>query len=162
MSAAEGVRRRFEPGTTADDLKAYMGPFVARLGYKFNTETDFVDEVLASELEILERDGDVYCPCRVRSGDPREDAPRASAGGRSARGPFSSERLVPGLHQVKREMLAYEIKDTRPQYGGVVIPQVQVVHNGQVIREQVGAVPEPYLRALVDEVLEIASATLAQ
>ena len=47
------VRRRFAEGTTADDLKAYMAPFVATLGYKFNTEDDFVDEVLASELEIL-------------------------------------------------------------------------------------------------------------
>jgi ferredoxin-thioredoxin reductase catalytic chain len=67
------LRRMFGPGTTAEDLKAYMGPFAERLGYKFNTETDFVDEVLASELEILERDGDVYCPCRIRSGDPKED-----------------------------------------------------------------------------------------
>jgi len=66
-------RRMFGPGTTAEDLKAYMGPFAERLGYKFNTETDFVDEVLAAELEILERDGDVYCPCRIRSGDPKED-----------------------------------------------------------------------------------------
>lgn len=74
MSDKDSVRRRFEPETTTEDLKAYMGPFVERLGYKFNTETEFVDEVLASELEILERDGDVYCPCRLRSGDPREDA----------------------------------------------------------------------------------------
>lgn len=64
----------FEPGTGIDDLKAFMEPFVARLGYKFNTETEFVDEVLEAELEILERDGDIYCPCRVRSGDPKQDA----------------------------------------------------------------------------------------
>jgi nitrite reductase/ring-hydroxylating ferredoxin subunit/ferredoxin-thioredoxin reductase catalytic subunit len=67
------VRRVFQEGTTVDDLKCYMGPFVAHLGYKFNTETDFVDEVLESEIEILERDGDVYCPCRIRTGDPKED-----------------------------------------------------------------------------------------
>jgi nitrite reductase/ring-hydroxylating ferredoxin subunit len=67
------MRRMFEPGTTIDDLKAYMGPFVDRLGYKFNTETDFVDEVLTSEIEILAAHGDVYCPCRLRSGDPKED-----------------------------------------------------------------------------------------
>jgi thioredoxin 1 len=48
------------------------------------------------------------------------------------------------------------------QYGVQGIPTMLVVHNGEVIREQVGAVPEPYLRALVDEVLEIAGATLAQ
>ena len=62
------------PGTTAEDLKAYMAPFAERLGYKFNTDTDFVDMVLEGELEILEQSGDVYCPCRVRSGDPKEDA----------------------------------------------------------------------------------------
>ena len=67
------VRRRFPPGTTADDLKTYMAPFVATLGYRFNTESDFVDEVLASELELLGQTGDVYCPCRMRTGDPKED-----------------------------------------------------------------------------------------
>lgn len=67
------VRRRFHPGTTIEDLKAYMGPFADRLGYKFNTDAEFVDDVLASELEILEQTGDVYCPCRVRTGDPKED-----------------------------------------------------------------------------------------
>jgi len=63
----------FPEGTTIEDLKTYMGPFAERLGYKFNTESDFVDEVLISEIEILQRDGDVYCPCRVRTGDPKED-----------------------------------------------------------------------------------------
>jgi ferredoxin-thioredoxin reductase catalytic chain len=67
------VKRRFVAGTTIDDLKAYMGPFAARLGYKFNTDQDFVDLVLEGELEVLERDGDVYCPCRVRTGDAKED-----------------------------------------------------------------------------------------
>jgi ferredoxin-thioredoxin reductase catalytic chain len=67
------VRRVFGPGTTIEDLKAYMGPFVAHLGYKFNTEADFVNEVLESEIQILAAQGDVYCPCRVRSGDPKED-----------------------------------------------------------------------------------------
>lgn len=66
-------RRVFSAGTTIEDLKSYMGPFAERLGYKFNTETEFVDEVLQSEIEILERDGDVYCPCRIRTGDPKED-----------------------------------------------------------------------------------------
>lgn len=68
------VRRRFAPGTTIDDLKVYMEPFVASLGYKFNTEEWFVEEVLGSEIEILDATGDVYCPCRARTGDPAEDA----------------------------------------------------------------------------------------
>jgi nitrite reductase/ring-hydroxylating ferredoxin subunit len=68
------VVRRFAEGTTIEGLKAYMRPFVERLGFKLNTDTDFVDMVLASEIEILDRDGDVYCPCRVRTGDMRKDA----------------------------------------------------------------------------------------
>jgi thioredoxin 1 len=48
------------------------------------------------------------------------------------------------------------------QYGVQGIPTMLVVHNGEVIREQVGAVSEPFIRALVDEVLEIAGAILAQ
>lgn len=67
------VRRRFAEGTTIEDLKAYMEPFAATLGYKFNTETEFVDEVLASEIEILDEAGDVFCPCRIRTGDPKAD-----------------------------------------------------------------------------------------
>lgn len=70
---ARTPRRVFAPDVTIDDLKEYMGPFVERLGYKFNTETDFVDEVLISELAILSIAGDVYCPCRMRTGDPKED-----------------------------------------------------------------------------------------
>jgi len=75
MSATDGntVRRVFAPGTTIDDLKTHMEPFAAHLGYKFNTEAEFVDAVLQSEIEILDRDGDIYCPCRLRTGDPKED-----------------------------------------------------------------------------------------
>jgi nitrite reductase/ring-hydroxylating ferredoxin subunit/ferredoxin-thioredoxin reductase catalytic subunit len=72
-SGARPPRRMFGPGTTIDDLKAYMGPFAERLGYKFNTDEGFVNDVLEAELEILEQTGDVFCPCRVRSGDPKED-----------------------------------------------------------------------------------------
>ena len=67
------VRRRFREGTTTDDLKLYMVPFVERLGYRLNTDSGFVDAVLSSELEILAETGDVYCPCRIRTGDPKED-----------------------------------------------------------------------------------------
>ena len=66
--------RRFPPGTTIDDLKAYMVPFVAALGYKLNTDAAFADEVLTSEIAILDATGDVYCPCRLRTGNPKEDA----------------------------------------------------------------------------------------
>jgi ferredoxin-thioredoxin reductase catalytic chain len=67
------ARRRFREGTTAEDLKAYMGPFVASLGYKFNTDDEFVGMVLDGVLEVLAQTGDVYCPCRIRTGEPKED-----------------------------------------------------------------------------------------
>jgi nitrite reductase/ring-hydroxylating ferredoxin subunit/ferredoxin-thioredoxin reductase catalytic subunit len=70
----KAVRRRFFENTTADDLKAFMTPFVERLGYRFNTDAAFVDLTLAGELAILAQTGDIYCPCRIRTGDPREDA----------------------------------------------------------------------------------------
>jgi ferredoxin-thioredoxin reductase catalytic chain len=73
-SGVSPVRRRFPEGTTADDLKDYMAPFVAELGYAFNTDEAFVDLVLEGELEVLAQTGDVYCPCRIRTGDPKEDA----------------------------------------------------------------------------------------
>jgi nitrite reductase/ring-hydroxylating ferredoxin subunit len=68
------LRRRFAPGTTVEDLKAYMEPYAASLGYVFNPDAEFVDAVLSSEIEILEQTGDVYCPCRMRTGNPKEDA----------------------------------------------------------------------------------------
>ena len=71
---AAPVRRRFREGTTIDDLMVYMAPFAARLGYAFNTDSEFVRITLEAELEILDATGDVFCPCRVRSGDPKEDA----------------------------------------------------------------------------------------
>jgi nitrite reductase/ring-hydroxylating ferredoxin subunit/ferredoxin-thioredoxin reductase catalytic subunit len=71
--SGDPVRRRFADGTTLDDLKAYMTPFVERLGYRFNTDAQFADAVLTSEIEILAETGDVYCPCRLRTGDPKAD-----------------------------------------------------------------------------------------
>lgn len=68
------ARRRFAGGTTADDLRAYMAPFVERLGYRFNTDTEFVELTLAAIVGIIDETGDAYCPCRVRTGDPKEDA----------------------------------------------------------------------------------------
>lgn len=68
------VRRRFARGTTAEDLRAYMAPYVERLGYRFNTDVEFVGVTLEALLEIIESAGDGYCPCRMRSGDPKEDA----------------------------------------------------------------------------------------
>jgi nitrite reductase/ring-hydroxylating ferredoxin subunit/ferredoxin-thioredoxin reductase catalytic subunit len=68
------VRKRFRDGTTVEDLKSFMAPFAERLGYKFNTDEEFVDLTLQAELGILAESGDIYCPCRIRTGDPKADA----------------------------------------------------------------------------------------
>jgi naphthalene 1,2-dioxygenase system ferredoxin subunit len=51
-----------------------MTPYVGRLGYRFNTDEAFVAEILAAEIAILDETGDIYCPCRLRTGDPKTDA----------------------------------------------------------------------------------------
>ncbi|MCK5319253.1 MAG: thioredoxin [Anaerolineales bacterium] len=48
-----------------------------------------------------------------------------------------------------------ENADRAMQYGVQGIPTLLVFSGGELIREHVGAVPEPHLRELVDEVLEI-------
>jgi ferredoxin-thioredoxin reductase catalytic chain len=68
------VRRRFPEGTTVADLKEFMVPFVERLGYKLNTDAAFADAVLEGEIQVLDETGDVYCPCRIRTGDPLKDS----------------------------------------------------------------------------------------
>jgi len=40
------------------------------------------------------------------------------------------------------------------------IPTLLAFNSGELIREQVGALPEPYLRRLLDEVLQIAGVAL--
>lgn len=73
--APERPRRQlFHTGTTVEDLKEYMAPFAASLGYRFNSDDEFVEAVLTAELGILEMAGDVYCPCRIRTGDRKADA----------------------------------------------------------------------------------------
>jgi thioredoxin-like negative regulator of GroEL len=49
--------------------------------------------------------------------------------------------------------------DQAMHYGVQGIPTLLVFSGGELIREHVGVVPEPHLRELVDEVLEIAMET---
>ena len=52
-----------------------------------------------------------------------------------------------------------ENADQAMHYGVQGIPTLLVFSGGELIREHVGAVPEPHLRELVDEVLDIAMET---
>lgn len=109
------------------------------------SDKEFQEKVLQSEIPVLVDFWAPWCgPCRM---------------------------VAPVLDKLAEEyagkiLVAKVNTDEDPQwamqYGVQGIPTMLVVHNGEVIREQVGAVPEPYIRALVDEVLQIAEATLAQ
>jgi thioredoxin 1 len=48
------------------------------------------------------------------------------------------------------------------QYGVQGIPTMLAFANGELLREQVGALPEPLLRNFVDEFLQISGATTPQ
>lgn len=45
-------------------------------------------------------------------------------------------------------------------FGVQGIPTMLAFNSGELVREQVGALPEPYLRRLLDEVLQIAGVAL--
>ena len=62
------VLREVAPGVTADVLRAYMAPYVARLGYRFNTDDEWVRITLESELAILDESG-VATAIADRNGD---------------------------------------------------------------------------------------------
>lgn len=68
------IRRRWNDDTTIEDLRAEFAPYVDRIGYRFNEDAGFVEDVLEGVLANLDRAGDTYCPCRIRTGDFREDA----------------------------------------------------------------------------------------
>lgn len=70
---AELNRRRWGDEVTAEDLVADFAPFVERLGYRFNSDSDFVADVLEGVMTNLDREGDTYCPCRLRTGDMLKD-----------------------------------------------------------------------------------------
>ncbi len=53
-----------------------------------------------------------------------------------------------------------ENPDRAMHYGVQGIPTLLVFSGGELIREHVGAVPEPHLRELVDAVLEITKETI--
>lgn len=66
-------RIRWPEGTDATALVREFGPFVERLGYRFNSDASFVSDVLSGVLTNLEREGDTFCPCRIRTGEMVKD-----------------------------------------------------------------------------------------
>jgi thioredoxin 1 len=109
------------------------------------TDAEFEAKVLQSEIPVLVDFWAPWCgPCRMVAPILEKLAEE-----------YAGKILVAKVNTDEDAQWAM-------QYGVQGIPTMLVVHNGEVIREQVGAIPEPYIRTLVDEVLQIAEATPAQ
>jgi thioredoxin 1 len=70
--------------------------------------------------------------------------------------------VAPSLEKIAREyagrlLVAKVNTDENPEwatrYAVQGIPTMLVIHNGQVVRQQVGALPYPYLKEMVDQLL---------
>ncbi len=107
------------------------------------TDAEFQEKVLESDLPVVVDFWAPWCgPCRM---------------------------IAPVLEEVAKEnegkvMIAKVNTDENPDramhYGVQGIPTLLVFSGGELIREHVGAVPEPHLRELVDAVLEITKETI--
>lgn len=64
---------RWPEDTDADSFLAEVMPLVERDGYRLSTDEEFVEMVLEGLMMNLEDRGDVFCPCRMQTGDFAED-----------------------------------------------------------------------------------------
>ncbi len=106
------------------------------------TDAEFEEKVLNADLPVLVDFWAPWCgPCRMIAPlleNIAED--------------YASRVLVVKVN-------TDENADQAMHYGVQGIPTLLVFLGGELIREQVGVVPEPHLRELVDEVLDIAMET---
>ena len=107
------------------------------------TDDEFEQKVLQSELPVLVDFWAPWCgPCRMVA--PVLEALAGEYAGK--------------VHIVKVNT------DENPRwamhFGVRGIPTLLAFNAGELVREQVGALPEPYLRRLLDDVLQIAGVVL--
>ncbi len=55
------------------ELKSYLKKCADKENIKFNSNEKIVDNILTGLLKRNETKGDIYCPCRVVTGDKKKD-----------------------------------------------------------------------------------------
>ncbi len=108
------------------------------------SDAEFEDVVLNGELPVIVDFWAPWCgPCRMVA--PLLDKIAAEYAGRVVIAKVNTD----------------ENAEWAGRFGIQGIPTMLLFHNGELVGEQVGAVPEPYLRELVDHLLEHAEVPLS-
>jgi len=56
------------------DIRRRLERYVVRTGIQFNPDADYVDQVITGLAMRQQKHGRAYCPCRMPTGDRKEDA----------------------------------------------------------------------------------------
>ncbi|HLC55731.1 MAG TPA: ferredoxin-thioredoxin reductase catalytic domain-containing protein [Candidatus Nanoarchaeia archaeon] len=56
-----------------EELIKQFTPVIDRLGYKWNNDKEHVDFLMKAEVDIEEKEGEAYCPCKIHTGEPKID-----------------------------------------------------------------------------------------
>jgi len=55
-------------------IRERLERYIIRTGIQFNPDTDHVDQIMTGLAMRLRKHGRAYCPCRLPTGDRKEDA----------------------------------------------------------------------------------------
>ena len=56
-----------------EELKKQLQEYADSAGYKLNPNEKIVDTILNGLLRNKEKKGDIYCPCRITTGNKKKD-----------------------------------------------------------------------------------------
>ena len=56
-----------------EELKKKMEKYAAENGFRLNTDEKIAERILQGLLRNKEKHGEIYCPCRIRTGDTEKD-----------------------------------------------------------------------------------------
>lgn len=58
-----------------EELKKRMGQYASENGFRLNPDEKIMDRTLGGLLRNKDKYGEIYCPCRIRTGDKEKDRP---------------------------------------------------------------------------------------
>jgi len=67
------MKREYFKPRNAEELKRNIKEYAQKAGIKVNPDNEKVEIVMKGLLKNKEKHGEVYCPCRVVSGDREKD-----------------------------------------------------------------------------------------